>query len=393
MMRLLKGLEEEVYAGTPEGIVAPLSHLAAADLQGFEKEPDARNVEFTTQPLLCYEQLGCEIVARRKQLRRYLLERGGFTLIPGSCLPQDDGHFQRSDPANPYHSYIEEQYGTTVVTAGTHINLGINDPEENVRVWRTIRMESALYLALSAASPFHNGRRTGYHSYRWQRFPLTPKDVPLFGSHGEFVSWVQARLQDGQMYNVRHLWTSIRPNGTGTPDQLERLELRICDRIDCVLELLAVTAFFENRAWSVLEDHAIDPLRQATWLGESSRGAELVALEAVNNEAAAQNSLDARYRRWQDGKDVWLRDEIEGQLSQLAGTARKHRLSDVLVPIQEILLNGNPAQRWLAQLAKGVSIPTILQNEIPEMEAREAAFACGCIESSLEMPPIVREIL
>ena len=33
--------------------------------------------------------------------------------------------FERSDSENSYHSFIERNYGTNVVTASIHINLGI----------------------------------------------------------------------------------------------------------------------------------------------------------------------------------------------------------------------------------------------------------------------------
>lgn len=377
-MRLLKGLEEEVYSGTNDYVAKPLSHRAAADLQGFSKEPDARNIEFTSQPLPCYEQLGCEILARRTQLRSYLNKLGGYTLLPGSCLPQDDGVFMRSDPANRYHTLIEDTYGTAVVTAGTHINIGINDPELNLRAWRTVRMESALYLALSAASPFHNGVDTGFHSFRWHRFPLTPADLPMFSSHSQFVSWVDDRLKDQQMYNVRHLWASVRPNGNGTPHQLDRLELRICDRIDSILELLAITALFEARIWTVLEDPQLDPLKQATWLPAATRERELVGLERHNNLAAARNSLDARYRRWQDGREVWLRDELNDLLERLTSTITEHCLTEVITPLHEIIRHGNPAQKWLCELRNGRTVQQIMTDAIPQMEAREKLYACGC---------------
>ena len=46
--RLTKGIEEEVYTGTWQGEVVGLSHRVAAAFPGFTTEPDARNVEFTT---------------------------------------------------------------------------------------------------------------------------------------------------------------------------------------------------------------------------------------------------------------------------------------------------------------------------------------------------------
>ena len=83
---LLKGLEEEVYTGTVDADVLPLSHRIAADLRGFVTEPDSRNVEYTTQPYRSYQTLLDRLMAKRCQLRRYLSDIGDYTLIPGSTL-------------------------------------------------------------------------------------------------------------------------------------------------------------------------------------------------------------------------------------------------------------------------------------------------------------------
>jgi len=70
---------------------------------------------------------------------------------------------------NPYHDYIEQTYGTAVVTASVHINIGISDPEVLMRACRL--MGAPLYLALSASSPFLDGYTSGYHSTRWDSSP------------------------------------------------------------------------------------------------------------------------------------------------------------------------------------------------------------------------------
>jgi predicted glutamate--cysteine ligase len=376
---LLKGIEEEVYAGTPDGVVIGLSHRVAADMQGYDREPDCRNIEFTTQPLRSYEQLGCELLERRLRLRAYLDKIGGYTLIPGCCLLQDDGVFRRSDPKNPYHSLIEKLYGTTVVTAGTHINIGLNDPKANLRACRLLRLEAPLFLALSANSPFHNGRATGYHSYRWHIFPKTPAHVPLFANHRDYKRWIEAQLASGTMHNIRHLWGSVRPNGVGAPDRLERVELRVCDRVDNMYQLMAITALLEARVHQVIADPKLDPLQQASWLPAASRADELLALEAVNAESAARSSLNATLRHWRDGREIsaadWVRELIDG----CRPVARKKGFAEQLASLDDILIQGNPAQRWLARHAAGDSIEQIMRDAIAESAQTELDYQnCAC---------------
>jgi predicted glutamate--cysteine ligase len=157
-MLLSKGFEIEVYTGTPQGEIVGLSDRIVANLDGFITEPDSRNVEYTTAPFNSYERLLCALVTPRRKLRTYLQQLGDYTLIPGSTLSlSGTDRFYRSDPNNPYHTYIEQTYGTNVVTASVHINIGIGDPELLMRACRLVRVEAPLYLALSAASPFIDG--------------------------------------------------------------------------------------------------------------------------------------------------------------------------------------------------------------------------------------------
>ncbi|MFM8009341.1 MAG: glutamate-cysteine ligase family protein, partial [Dolichospermum sp.] len=124
-------------------------------------------------------------------------------------------------------------------------------------------MEAPLFLAMSASSPFLDGKTTGYHSTRWGIFPQTPDFVPLFTSHGHHIQWVNEQLVAGKMQNVRHLWASVRPNGDRRPYELNRLELRICDLVTDPIALLAITALLEARLIQIIEDHTIDPLTQS----------------------------------------------------------------------------------------------------------------------------------
>ena len=179
-MLLSKGFEIEMYTGTPQGDIVGLSDKIVGSLDGFVREPDSRNVEYITPPFHDYDRLLCELVRPRVRLRNYLKRLGDYTLIPGSTLSLGGSdRFWRSDPNNPYHAYIEQTYGTKVVTASVHINIGISDPEVLMRACRLIRVEAPLYLALSASSPFLDGATTGYHSTRWQLFPSNSSACPL----------------------------------------------------------------------------------------------------------------------------------------------------------------------------------------------------------------------
>ena len=374
-MLLSKGFEIEMYTGTPAGEVVGLSDRIVAALNGFVREPDSRNVEYTTPPLCQYEKLLCELVRPRHELRQYLKGLGDYTLVPGSTLalgPVD--RFYRSDPSNPYHSYIEQTYGTTVVTASVHINIGLSDPETLMRACRLVRVEAPLYLALTASSPFLGGQVTGSHSSRWQVFPKTPAQVPLFTSHTHHIQWMEAQLAAGTMQNVRHLWSAVRPNGDRRPYNNNRLELRICDLISDPVALLAVTALLEARLIQLIQDPDLDPLTMST-LPLGSRNDDLVALSDANEMAVAKHSLDAELHHWQDGRALLAREWIQQLYDEVWPIAKSNGMSCFLSPVKKILREGNEALRWLQQYEAGQSVQQIMQGAIAEVAASEGLLA------------------
>ena len=370
-MLLSKGFEVEMYTGTPEGEVVGLSDRIVADLEGFVREPDSRNVEYTTAPLCSYDRLLCALVKPRVRLREYLKELGDYTLLPGSTLSLGGSdRFYRSDPNNPYHTYIEQTYGTKVVTASIHINIGISQPELLMRAIRLVRVEAPLYLALSASSPFLDGEVTGYHSTRWGLFPKTPAIVPLFESHRHYIQWTEEQLEVGTMQNVRHLWSAVRPNGDRRPYCLNRLELRICDLEVNPLALLAITALLEARIWQMMEDPSLDPLELCT-LPAATRNEDLVALTDANEIAASRQSLDAELTHWQDGRTILARDWIEEIYREVWPIAKKRGFSCFLSPLKKILREGNTAQQWLKLHEGGSDTRSIIRQGIQGMSHQE----------------------
>ena len=379
-MRLLsKGFEVEMYTGTPQGEIVGLSDKIVRALDGFVREPDSRNVEYTTAPFCGYDRLLCALLKPRQALRDYLKTLGDYTLIPGSTMALGGSdRFCRSDPNNPYHAYIEQTYGTKVVTASIHINVGIEDLEVLIQACRLVRVEAALYLALSASSPFIDGNVTGSHSARWQMFPKTPQNVPLFDSHAHFVRWTEEQLAAKTMRNVRHLWSAVRPNGDRRPYNLNRLELRICDLVVDPLALLAITALLEARIMQMMANPAIDPLQQSSLSPE-----ELVKLADENEIAAARNSLDAQLRHWKDGSKITARDWINQIYDEVYPIAKKQGFACFLSPLKKILREGNTAQKWLALHQQGLSLPDIIQQDIQHIAKQELELEYAVCQSAL----------
>ena len=364
---LLKGFEVELFTGRDDGSHVGVAAEVAQELPDFVTEPDHRNLEYITAPTSSYAELPELLLQPRRRLRDWLQQRN-LTLLPGSTLSRGDTRrFERSDPTNPYHDLIEQIYGTRVVTASIHINLGITDPEWLFAAVRLVRCEAALLLALSASSPFLDDKVTGQHSQRWRQFPLTPEKVPLFLNHSHYIRWVEEQLSEGLMRNERHLWTSVRPNGPRRPYDLNRLELRICDLVTDPAELIAITALLELRLLQLRDaPQQLDPIRSSRLTAE-----ELATLADANDAAAAHQSLDATLHRWQDGSSVTCRAWIEELLDQISPLAQQHNLLSQLRPIDDLLRNGNQAMRWIHAVETGTSISALLQQGSLTMSDQE----------------------
>jgi len=370
-MLLTKGFEVELYTGTPAGEVVGMARDIARDLHGFVCEPDHRNVEYITPPMKDYGPLLRALIEPRLRLRRYLQAQRNLTLLPGSTMALGGSdRFERSDPDNLYHSYIEQTYGTKVVTASIHMNVGIPDAEALLRAYRVMRLEAPLFLALSASSPFLNGKPTGWHSTRWGIFPKTPAQVPLFTSHQHFIDWTEAQLAVGTMQNVRHLWLSVRPNGEYRPYDLNRLELRIADLVSDPISLLAIAALLELRLQGILQDETIDPLKSHLFTPD-----ELIEIANYNEMAAARNSLQAPLIHWQTGQTIIARDWLNTLYEFYGVAAAQLGITTQLDYLLNILQEGNEAQRWMAAYHQGMTPEQILTQSIQDFADSDRLYA------------------
>ena len=367
---LLKGFEVELFTGTYAGKNVGVASAITEELSEFVKEPDQRNLEYITVPDQRYAVLKHALLLPRQKLRKWL-DCQKLTILPGSTLSLGNTKiFERSDLENSYHSFIEKNYGTNVVTASIHINLGIENLSLLFSALRLIRCEASLFLALSASSPFLEGHATGAHSQRWVQFPKTPSKVPMFVNHAHYVAWVEEQLSQGSMQNERHLWTSVRPNGPERPHVLNRLELRICDLVTDVDLLLAITALLELRIINLTNNvKKFDPIKASSKTQE-----ELALLADENDLLVAKLSLDANLSHWKNGKQIKCRDWIKELILDVTPLAKELDMLELLQPIESVLSNGNQSMRWLDSYSNGVSIQALLQHGMGEMEREETNF-------------------
>ena len=365
---LYKGFEVELFTGSLNSHIGVSAEIEKK-FPDFVKEPDNRNVEYITKPEKNYNFLYEKLITPRKKLRRWLNKKE-LTIIPSSTLCfKHDFQFQRSDIDNIYHQFIQENYGISIATSSVHINIGIDDLDKLFAAIRLIRSEAALYLSISASSPFLNNKITENHSQRWMQFPKTPSKVPFFINHNSYIDWIEENIANENMQNVRHFWSSIRPNGPQRPLILDRLELRICDYVHDINLLLGITALLELRILYLFENiNSLDPLTASIFSLE-----ELSEICDQNEFNAAKDSLNSELVHWQNGEKVVCREWIQNLISDLSSTAEKFNMKYLLKPIYRVLEEGNQSMIWINHYEKGLSIEQIMKISIEDMIKNEEA--------------------
>jgi carboxylate-amine ligase len=112
-------------------------------------------------------------------------------------------------------------------TFALHVHVGIRGADRAIAVCDRLRPVLPVLLAISANSPFLDGRDSGLHSARTQTFTKSfPRcGVPdVYGDWATFADYVAWLHRTGSIVEYTQVWWSIRPHlAFGT------VEVRICD--------------------------------------------------------------------------------------------------------------------------------------------------------------------
>ena len=100
----------------------------------------------------------------------------------------------------------------------------------------------------------------------------------------------------------------------------------------------------------------------------------MALLADENDLIAAKSSLDANLSHWKNGKQIKWRDWIKELLLDVTPLAKELDMFELLQPIESVLKKGNQSMIWLDSYSKGVSIQSLLQQGIGEMEQEETNF-------------------
>jgi glutamate---cysteine ligase / carboxylate-amine ligase len=132
----------------------------------------------------------------------------------------DTEHYRRVEDGLKYVAWRNN-------TFSLHVHVGVRDIDRAVLVCDRLRPVLPLLLAISANSPYLDGRDSGLHSARSQSFTKSfPRcGVPdVFGGWAAYREYIEFLLRTRSIVEFTQVWWSVRPHFSfGT------VEVRICD--------------------------------------------------------------------------------------------------------------------------------------------------------------------
>src|ERR671925_580343 len=124
-------------------------------------------------------------------------------------------------------------------TFALHVHVGVEDPEDAVRLHRRLRIHLPLLLAVSVNSPFWQGRDTGLASARTPLFQAFPRvGIPRgFRSYAAYVEAVDLLIRCGAIPEPTFLWWDVRPQ-----PRFGTIEVRVMDAQTTLPDVAGLTA-------------------------------------------------------------------------------------------------------------------------------------------------------
>ncbi len=245
------GIEEEFFLVDPES----RDLLADPDIRIFEAcEAQGGPHKFVREFLRTQIESNSRVCESVADVRTALLETRstviraaetyGAAVMAASTHPFADWKEQAPTPRERYERFVVTFQDSVrrFLISGMHIHASFGDPNSRIRVMTAVRRYLPILHALSASSPFVEGRETGFKSFRLNlmtNLPRTGLPGPL-RSRAEFDRLVADYQRLDFIGDASELWWDIRPSG-----KFPTVEMRIgdvCTRIDDAMCIVALYA-------------------------------------------------------------------------------------------------------------------------------------------------------
>jgi glutamate---cysteine ligase / carboxylate-amine ligase len=358
------GVEEEYMLLDPEtwDLVQHIDSVLAAAADG--EHEDRINAELMQSVLevttpVC--RTAADVGRALTQLRAYVAELAraeGCRFGSAGTHPFSLFERQRITARDRYHQLVDQlQYvARRELIFGMHVHCAVDDPEKAIQVMNGLLVHLPQMLALSASSPFWRGEPTGLASSRQMVFAAFPRSgpPPRFRDYADYAEVVGQLERTGCIADYTHIWWDIRPH-----PRLGTIEMRVCDAVTRLEDVIAITAFFQ-----AIVKHYCEQVEAGKEVQSWHR-----MLTTENKWLAARYGLEAPVMDLATGRRnrVPVAQLIRRTLRDVEPHARELGSERELEGVREILARGNGADRQLrvwnanrdiVEVAREISVAT-----------------------------------
>ena len=143
-----------------------------------------------------------------------------------------------------YHQIVNElqEAARSNLIFGLHVHVGMMDRKLAIHIANSARYFLPHVYALSTNSPFWEGRKTGYKSFRTKVFDKFPRTgIPdYFESIEAYDNYVNLLIKTNCIDNAKKIWWDLRVHPF-----FDTVEFRICDVPMTIMETTAIAALFQ----------------------------------------------------------------------------------------------------------------------------------------------------
>ena len=323
------------------------------------------SLEESVKPELfqCYIEINTKVCQNVAEAHRDLAEkirvvgdiagRHGMRLFWSGTHPFSRWQDQIVTQRDRYLDIIEllQETARRIITFGLHVHVGVDSGDKAIMICDRILQHLPTLLALSANSPFWQGRNTGLHSQRSKIMEILPTAglPPLMRNWPEYV-WLLNNLVDtGFIKTIRELWWDVRPHHNfGT------VEVRICDMPPSLDHVLGITALIQCLVHDLSEE-----IDRGTYQFDCHP-----FLIRQNKWRACRYGMDARLVDAGTHKAVPARDLVHALVEKLNDRARELDCESYLANVHEMADQPTGSVMQLQHFQKSGSLAEVVRQMV-----------------------------
>lgn len=263
-----------------------------------------------------------------------LCDELGYELASAGTHPFAQWAEQEITPKERYHMLVDrcQWPARRLMIFGLHVHVGVPSGEKAIAIFNSLTTFLPHLLSLSASSPFFDKCDTGLASTRVKIF----ETLPTAGLPYRLLNWAEFQrfmitlVNAKAIESIREVWWDIRPHpGFGT------VELRICDGLPTLDEIIAMTALIQALV---------------VWLSEQYDEGMYLPIHRhwivrENKWRAARWSIDAEIITDEEGNLKPLSEDIENLLETLSPVAKRLGCHEEMMGVQDIMRIGPSFKR------------------------------------------------